>query len=97
MIKWFKRLLRRLFCQTTTLKFYYIDRKRANEVANGLAVYFMTHKNEYEIINYKIYECSPALSSKFIWCVMFKLLELGQSNNTNPAELMNSLKEVVKE
>lgn len=54
----------------------------------------MTHKNEYEVLKYKIYDCSPASSSEFIWCVMFKLLELDQNNNL--AEFMNSLKDVVK-
>lgn len=95
MVKRFKRLLRRLFCRTTTLKFYYNRRERANEVANDLTVHFMIHKNEYEVLKYKIYDCSPASSSEFIWCVMFKLLELDQNNN-NLAEFMNSLKDVVK-
>jgi hypothetical protein len=92
--KFFSGLFRKLVHRTLSLKFCYSERNRANRAFNDLSIFFMKNSDKYEVLKSRIYDCSPACSKYFEWCVHFKLLELDLSN-CNLNDFMTQLKTIV--
>jgi len=93
--QFFKRLFRRMLSRKTELKFCYSHRSAANRMFNALTAFFTDHRDEYDVINSKIYDCSPMSSTEFMWCVHFKVLELCPSGNSRSMkELCETLRKL---
>lgn len=82
-MKWFKRLISRIFPRKTEIKFCYRNRAAANAVFNALTDFFIGRRNRYKIVKSKIYDCAPSCSTEFEWCVYFKIIELDTGGNGN--------------
>ena len=83
MKRWLHRFLKRFISRKVTMKLCYRDRESANRVFNALTGFFIEHRDDFEVVKAKIYDCSPSTSTSFEWCVYFKFAELNWMHDDN--------------
>lgn len=90
----FKKLLRRIFSRTTSIKFYYSSEKRAKNVFNCLSRLFLLNKEKYLVLKSRLIDDYWKSGS---YIVFFKFIEAEQRNSPSIENLIAKISLEAKE